>query len=159
MEYIEIKNSIEKFNNHNIVNEIEKPIYVDKSKGNRYELDQFNWTMKCRNYREQRRQEKSGFKVRKKEEVNSLDEIQKMMLKNELSQSWARLEKHHKLESINNYISSLNLDKDTNKTVKIFIYTKYKAGKLKSSKSVVYDKEACEIKNIPLLKEFLKILP
>ena len=158
MEYSEIKNAIEKFNRNNIVNEIAKPIYIDKRKGNRYELDQFNWTMKCKNYREKRRQERLGYKVRKKEEVNSIDEIQNMILKNELSQSWSRLEKHHKLENINKFISSLNLDKDTNKKVKVFVYTKYKAGKLKSNKSVVYDKETCEIKDIPLLKEYIKTL-
>ena len=63
MEFEELLDKVVKFNNKNIVNTVlPHPKFIDKSKGNRYELDQFNWTMQKRNYFQNLRNETKGFK-------------------------------------------------------------------------------------------------
>jgi len=156
MDFNEIITSVDIFNNLNIVNKIERQVYIDKRKGNQYELDQFNWTMKCRNYRHKMRHISKGFKVKTYDTVDSLDNLQDILYKNDLSQPWSRLEKHHKLEKISDYITTLNFNGPELKQIKTYIYTKFKEGKLKSSKSVIYDKIDHKITNIPLIKEFIK---
>uniref|UniRef100_A0A6C0B4P1 Uncharacterized protein n=1 Tax=viral metagenome TaxID=1070528 RepID=A0A6C0B4P1_9ZZZZ len=158
MNFNEIMNSVDTFNNINIVNNMDREVYIDKNKGNQYALDQFNWTMKCRNYRQKIRHISKGFKVKNYDSVDTLDKLQEMLYKNNISQPWSRLEKHHKLEKISEYIDVLTINRDNVKEVKTYIYTKFNNGKLKSSKTVIYDREACKIKKIPVLEEYIKTL-
>lgn len=158
MNFNEIMNSVDTFNNINIVNNMDREVYIDKNKGNQYALDQFNWTMKCRNYRQKIRHISKGFKVKNYDSVDTLDKLQEMLYKNNISQPWSRLEKHHKLEKISEYIDALTINRDNVKEVKTYIYTKFNNGKLKSSKTVIYDREACKIKKIPVLEEYIKTL-
>jgi len=159
MEFEELLDKVVKFNNKNIVNTVlPHPKFIDKSKGNRYELDQFNWTMQKRNYFQNLRNEIKGFKKKEYISVNSLDEVQDMMLKNALSQKWTRLEKHHKLKQISEYLTSLDIDKKKMKDVKIYIYGEFNKGSLKSSKSVNYNQEECKIMEIPLLVKYINTL-
>ena len=81
-----------------------------------------------------------------------------MMLKNALSQKWTRLEKHHKLKQISEYLTSLDIDKKKMKDVKIYIYGEFNKGSLKSSKSVNYNQEECKIMEIPLLVKYITTL-
>ena len=156
MDFLEIVESIDTFNNLNIVNKIERPVYVDKRKGNQYELDQFNWTMKCRNYRQNIKKLSKG--IKQYEEVESIDKLQELLYKNDLSQSWSRLEKKHKLEKLSEYLSNLDIKREHLKKIKVFTYTKFKKGKFKSSKSVIYDKEEHLIKEIPLVNTYIQSL-
>ena len=159
MNFNEIMNLVDTFNNMNIVNKIDREVYIDKNKGSQYALDQFNWTMKCRNYRQKIRHISKGFKVKNYDSVDSLDKLQEILYKNDVSQPWSRLEKHHKLEKISEYIDTLNIiNSDRVKEVNTYIYTKFKNGDLKSSKTVIYDREACKIKKIPIVEEYFKIL-
>tara|TARA_B110000211_G_scaffold233907_1_gene301567 strand:- start:1106 stop:1585 length:480 start_codon:yes stop_codon:yes gene_type:complete len=158
MNFNEITHSLDTFNNMNMVNKIDRTTYVDKSKGNQYELDQFNWTMKCRNYRQKMRHISHGFKVKVYDNVSSLDKVQQMLYKSEVSQSWTRLEKQYKLEKISDYIDTLGFTGDKLKQIKTYIYTAFKENKLKSSKSVIYNKNECKIISIPVVKEYIKTL-
>ena len=158
MNFKDIHSSIETFNKLNIVNNIDKPIYIDRSKGNRYELQQFNWTMKQRNYRQKMKKLSRGVKIKQVDNVDSLDELQKIIRKNELSQNWSRLEKTTKLKKLSQYLDKLDVKKAHLKLIKIFTYTKFKEGKLKSSKSVLYDKIEFNIEKIPLVEEYIKSL-
>ena len=80
------------------------------------------------------------------------------MLKNALSQKWTRLEKHHKLKQISEYLNNIDINKKHLKQVKVYIYGEFNKGSLKSNKSVNYDQEACKIKDIPLLKKYILTL-
>ena len=158
MNFNEIVTSIDSFNNLNVVNKTSRAVYTDKRKGNQHELDQFNWTMSCRNYRQKMNNISKGIKIKTYDEVNSLDKLQEILYKNELSQSWTRLEKRHKLEKISEHIANLGIDRDHLKQIKTFLYTKFNEGKLKSGKSVIYDKNECKITDIPILKDYIKTL-
>tara|TARA_B110000902_G_C14219131_1_gene554406 strand:+ start:741 stop:1220 length:480 start_codon:yes stop_codon:yes gene_type:complete len=158
MDFNEIITSVDTFNNLNIVNKIDRAVYVDKKKGNQYELDQFNWTMKCRNYRHKMKHISKGFKVKIYDTVDSLENLQDILYKNDVSQPWSRLEKHHKLEKISDYIKTLSFNSSNLKLIKTHVYTKFKKGKLKSSKDVIYDKKECKIINIPIVKDYIKTL-
>ena len=105
--------------------------------------------MQCRNYRQKMRKISQGIKVKQYDEVDSIDKLQELLYKNEISQNWTRLDKKYKLEKLSEYIDTLGVKKDHLKPLKVFIYTKFKEGKLKSSKSVIYDKTECKIKTIP----------
>tara|TARA_B110000902_G_C14173109_1_gene537631 strand:+ start:363 stop:842 length:480 start_codon:yes stop_codon:yes gene_type:complete len=158
MEFDELVSAVQTFNTKNVVNTPPVKKYKSNSNGNRYELDQFNWTMKRRNYRQTVRNKMKGITVKPVTKVNTLDKLQELLNNNALSQKWSRLEKHHKLQKLNEYMTTFNLSGEFAKKIKIFVYTKFKQGKLKSAKSVVYDSNKYIIKNIPIVDEYLKTL-
>ena len=157
MEFNELKKNISNFNNFNIVNTVPEPKYIDKTKGNTYELDQFNWTMKCRNYRQDVRNELKGFKKKSFKVIDSLDMVQVLMKEQDFGAKWSKLTKKNKLIKIGEYLESLNINKEYQKEMRVFTYTKFNKGILKNSRTVNYDKLNYKIIEIPLIIEKIKL--
>lgn len=157
MDFNEFKKKINDFNNLNIVNTVPEAKYIDKTKGNTYELDQFNWTMKCRNYRQDVRNELKGFKKKKFKVIDSLDMVQTLMLEQDFGVKWSKLTKKNKLIKIGEYLENLDIKKEYRKKIKIFTYTGFNKGILKNSKTVNYDKLNYKIIEIPLIIEKIKL--
>ena len=114
--------------------------------------------MKRRNYRQDMRNKIKGITVKPITEINTLDNLQELLNNKALSQKWSRLETHYKLQKLNEYMLTFSLNNECLKKCKIFAYTTFKQGKFKSSKSVVYDSNTHLIKEIPILKEYIKTL-
>ena len=149
MDFIELKKSVERFNNKDIVNEIPEPVYLDKTNGNTYELSQFNWKINSRNYRQNLKDTIKGIKRRETKEISSITDIQKLMEREEFGKKWSKLTKNNKLLKIRQYLDNLDIKKEYRNQIRTYTYTEFNKGTL--NKNVKYDMESFKICEIILI--------
>ena len=150
MDFIELKKNIERFNNKDIVNEIPEPVYSDKTKGNTYELSQFNWKIRSRNYRQNLKDTIEGIKRRETKEISSINDIQQLMEREEFGKKWSKLTKNNKLLKLREYLDNLDIKREHRNKIKTYAYTEFNKGAL-NNKNVKYDMENYKICEIVLI--------
>lgn len=155
MDFIELKKTIDKFNN------IDLQIVKQDDKVNKleqYKLDQFNWNMSKRNYYQEMRDEKKGFKKYKQKQFSNIDLIQTQLDKNTFGKKWSKLDKVSKLKKLDEYIYYLvnkyKLSVANKQSLKKFVYSEFNRKKI-TNKMVVYNQETFKITEIKYIETFI----
>ena len=155
MNFETLTDRINKFNNISITTD---PIQEHISTFQQYELDKFNWNMKKRNYYQDLREEKKGFKQYPKTQFSNIDLIQTQLDKNMFGKKWSKLDKISKLKKLDEYIFGLvnlnKLDVNAKTALKKYTYSLFNKGQLKN-KMVIYNAEVFKIQNIDVLDKYI----
>jgi len=158
MDFETLSNNINEFNNISIT---VGPTQEKISTFQQYELDQFNWNMRKRNYYQDLREEKKGFKQFPKKEFSNIDLIQTQLDKNMFGKKWSKLDKVSKLKKLDEYIfhlvnlNTLNIEKKT--SLKKYVYSLFKKGKIKN-KMVKYNNELFKIEKIDTVDKYIETI-
>ena len=158
MDFETLSNNINEFNNISITVE---PTQEKISTFQQYELDQFNWNMRKRNYYQDLREEKKGFKQFPKKEFSNIDLIQTQLDKNMFGKKWSKLDKVSKLKKLDEYIfhlvnlNTLNIEKKT--SLKKYVYSLFNKGKIKN-KMVKYNYELFKIEKIDTVDKYIETI-
>ena len=156
MNFETLTDRINKFNN---ISDISDPIQEKISPFQQYELDKFNWNMKKRNYYQDLREEKKGFKQYPKKQFSNIDLIQTQLDKNMFGKKWSKLDKVSKLKKLDEYIFYLvnlnKLDTKTKTLLKKYTYSLFKKGQLKNT-MVNYNTEVFKIETIDVIEKHIE---
>lgn len=156
MNFETLTDRINKFNN---ISDTSEPIQEKVSSFQQYELDKFNWNMKKRNYYQDLREEKKGFKQYPKKQFSNIDLIQTQLDKNMFGKKWSKLDKVSKLKKLDEYIFYLvnlnKLDTKTKTLLKKYTYSLFKKGQLKNT-MVIYNTEVFKIETIDVIEKYIE---
>ena len=158
MNFDALSKKINEFNNISILDE---PKQEKVSNFQQYELDQFNWNMRRRNYYQDLREEKKGFKQYPKKQLSNIDLIQTQLDNNMFGKKWSKLDKVSKLKKLDEYIFSLvnsnKLDIKSKTSLKKYTYSLFNKGQIKN-KMVEYNSEIYEIENINIVNKYIETI-
>ena len=158
MNFEELSNKIKEFNNISI---LEVPKQEKVNTFQQYELDKFNWSMTKRNYYQDLREEKKGFKQYPKKQFSNIDLIQTQLDKNTFGRKWSKLDKVSKLKKLDEYIFHLvnfnKLNSDRTILLKKYIYSSFNKGQLKN-KMVIYNPDTFKIEQIDIVNTYIETI-
>jgi len=158
MNFEDLSKKINEFNNVSISDE---PKQEKISSFQQYELDQFNWNMRRRNYYQDLREEKKGFKQYPKKQFSNIDLIQTQLDNNMFGKKWSKLDKVSKLKKLDEYIFSLVNSKTLNiadkTSLKKYIYSLFNKGQMKN-KMVEYNPETYKIEKINIVDKYIEMI-
>tara|TARA_B110000208_G_scaffold189674_2_gene251760 strand:+ start:5090 stop:5599 length:510 start_codon:yes stop_codon:yes gene_type:complete len=165
MEFKELVSTLKDFNKCDIehYNDILNNANNTSNSENKKQLNEFNWRMRIRNYREKIHNEQIGRQQKEFKIIETLDDIQAIMDKHDKNKKWHKLDLYTKKKLIREYVAALYSKKvlitsDTDSECQ-FLYTQLHKKKINKSKDVDYNIKAQKILNIPLLgKKFNKDL-
>ena len=158
MNFEELSSKINKFNNIYI---LEEPKQETVNTFQQYELDKFNWNMTKRNYYQDLREEKKGFKQYPKKQFSNIDLIQTQLDNNMFGKKWSKLDKVSKLKKIDEYIfylvNSNTLNRDSTISLKKYVYSLFNKGQLKN-KIVTYNSNIFKIEKIDIVNKYIETI-
>ena len=158
MNFETLLNKINEFNNISILEKSEEKTI---SRFQEYELSQFNWNMTKRNYYQDLREEKKGFKQYPKKQFSNIDLIQTQLDKNTFGRKWSKLDKVSKLKKIDEYIHTLvdthTLDVSNKTLLKKYVYSLFNKGKIKN-KMVEYNSNVFKIVKIEIIETYIETI-
>ena len=158
MNFEKLSSKINKFNNISI---LEVPKQEKVNTFQQYELDKFNWNMTKRNYYQDLREEKKGFKQYPKKQFSNIDLIQTQLDKNMFGKKWSKLDKVSKLKKLDEYIfylvNSNTLNGDKTILLKKYVYSLFNKGQLKN-KMVNYNSDIFKIEKIDIVNIYIETI-
>ena len=155
MEFTTLVKDIADFNNDsshkNIILNNSLPDTDKDIKGNQHELNQYNWTVSVYKYRKDINDAKKGIKIKKTDEIDSIDQVQDKLQKYEFSKGWSRMNTVCKKIKITEYVDDLLNKNLINKIlydeIKIKLLNRINNNLIKN-KDISYDKDTFIVKHI-----------
>ena len=173
MEFSDLVRKIDKFNKNSNVNIISEKVETilnnkvpivkkENYRGNQYELDQFNWELQKKEYYSRMRKERLGRTTKKETEIDSVDQLQNMLTKDQYSKKWNKLDLFCKKQKFKEYIVDLRnsnlIEEDEEKIYLNYLYKMLNKKVLTKSTEVMYDIQRQKITEIPILDKKIKAL-
>lgn len=157
MEFCELVTRIKEFNkcDGDHYNDILNNTNNIRHNENKKQLNEFNWKMRVKNYREKIHNEKIGRSKKPTKVINSINDIQAIMEKKNKNKKWGRLDLYTKKEKVREYIQTLynnNLISDTETEID-FLFNELRNKKINKKSDLVYDSSLEKILSIKLLNQ------
>lgn len=129
-------------------------------RGNQYALDQFNWELQKAEYYSRMRKEKLGIKKKEQTNIDTLDNLQSMLLDDQYSKKWNKLDLFCKKQKFKEYLKKLIIEKKIEE-IEEKLYLNYLNKMLDKkiltkSTEVEYSVEDKKIIAIPILDKKIK---
>lgn len=165
MEFQELFNKVDAFNNDHSLTQVIKsnavPEFNKKDyRGNQYEMDQFNWQMQYIDYKKKVNDAKKGLVEKEYAEMESVNDIQTILRNEQYSKPWGRMNDYCRKVKLQEYIDILvkegKIQEDKKNGYLNYLYKKLREKKLKLKKEIEYNTDNQCIISIPCLDSKLK---